>query len=101
MAGRGSSKRTGFIEPITDGKITSECDRSGLPLVDGFEALQSIKESPPLAAIPVIILTASSSKEDETKCWELGCNFFSTKPYKIDQYSALATVVKKFIPAIF
>lgn len=68
-----------------------------MPLKDGFEALKEIKENPSLRNIPVIILTASSRKEDEARCFELGCSFFYTKPSRLDDYDPLVKMVKKFI----
>src|SRR5687768_10491926 len=43
-----------------------------MPLMDGFQALQLIKEHELLRQIPVVILTASSNKDDERRCFELG-----------------------------
>jgi CheY-like chemotaxis protein len=68
-----------------------------MPLKDGFEALEELKANPVLKSIPVIILTASSKKEDEIRCFELGCNYFYTKPNSVPEYSPLVKMVKKFI----
>jgi CheY-like chemotaxis protein len=68
-----------------------------MPLKDGFEALQEIRSTPHLNSIAVIILTASSRKEDEIRCLELGCNYFFKKPFIMKEYSNLVDVVKKFI----
>lgn len=69
-----------------------------MPLKNGFQALEEIRNNPTLKDIPVIILTASSKKEDEAKCFELGCNLFYTKPNSLMEYNTIATMVKKFIP---
>jgi CheY-like chemotaxis protein len=68
-----------------------------MPLKDGFSALREIRTIPRLSGIPVIILTASSSSDDELKCFELGCNYFFRKPAKLDDYSRLVTTIKKCI----
>jgi DNA-binding response OmpR family regulator len=67
-----------------------------MPLLNGFQALQLIRKHPNYGSIPVIVLTASSSKEDEIKSFELGCNFYITKPTRMDEYIGLANLVKKF-----
>jgi CheY-like chemotaxis protein len=67
----------------------------GMPLMDGFEALQEIKIHPLIRTIPVVVLTGSESKEDELKCFQLGCNFFFNKPNSMQEYESLLTVVKK------
>ena len=68
-----------------------------MPLVDGFTALQSIKASARLRSIPVIILTASSSKADELRCFELGCDFFLNKPVRMSEYAILTSIVKSIL----
>jgi CheY-like chemotaxis protein len=67
-----------------------------MPLLNGFQALQIIRKHPNFSSIPVIILTASSSKEDEIKSFELGCDYFLTKPVRMDDYVGLTNLVKKF-----
>ena len=67
-----------------------------MPLMDGFQALKAIRRHPEYKSVPVIILTASSRKEDEIRSFELGCDYFISKPAKIDDYSGLVTLVKKF-----
>jgi two-component system response regulator len=68
-----------------------------MPLKSGFEALEEIKRDPHLKSIPVMILTASSRKEDELKCFELGCISFWRKPVSMDEYNRLANGVKAFL----
>lgn len=67
-----------------------------MPLVDGFEALSRIRQHPNFRDTPVIILTASSRKDDEVKSFELGCNFFLTKPTKMSEYNTLTTLIKRY-----
>jgi CheY-like chemotaxis protein len=66
-----------------------------MPLKDGFEVLHEIKTHPLIRTIPVVVLTGSESKEDELKCFQLGCNFFFSKPNSMQEYESLLTVVKK------
>jgi CheY-like chemotaxis protein len=68
-----------------------------MPLKDGFQALEEIRRMPHMNKIAVIILTASSRKEDEIRCLELGCNYFFRKPVIMKEYSSLVGIVKKFI----
>jgi CheY-like chemotaxis protein len=68
-----------------------------MPLKSGFEALEEIKQNPLLKSIPVMILTASTRKEDELKCFELGCFSFWRKPVSMAEYNSLANVVKTFL----
>lgn len=51
-----------------------------LPVVDGWEATRTIKQSAVTKHIPVIVLTAHAMAGDEQKAREAGCDDFDTKP---------------------
>ena len=68
-----------------------------MPLKDGFQALEEIKNHPALKLIPVIILTASSNKEDEMRCFELGCQSYFRKPDRIDDYNNVVHAIKAHV----
>lgn len=52
-----------------------------MPVCDGFEFLERIKDDTLLSSIPVIVTTGSNKQEDEERCLELGAVDFVTKPY--------------------
>ena len=62
-----------------------------LPKVDGFEVLRRIKTHPEMRAIPVIILTASTSDADLATCKRLGADAFIPKPVEFKNLSEVAT----------
>ena len=68
-----------------------------MPLKNGFEVLREIKGNPSLNNIPVVVLTASANEYDEIQCLELGCSYFFRKPFSLDEYKPIVSVVKKFI----
>lgn len=68
-----------------------------MPLLDGFKTLKEIRNHPEHWTTPVIILTSSSNRQDEIKCFELGCNYFLTKPSKMEDYADFALLVKQFV----
>ena len=70
-----------------------------MPILDGFQTLKKIRRHPAYSAVPVIILTASSSKEDEIRSFELGCDFYMNKPTKMDEYMGLTKLIKKYTSA--
>lgn len=67
-----------------------------MPLKNGFQVLEEIKEQPELNPIPVIILTASTNKIDEVRCFELGCSFYFRKPHTMPDYNPIVMMVKTF-----
>jgi CheY-like chemotaxis protein len=58
-----------------------------LPKIDGKEILQEIKSSP-YTAIPIVVLTTSSAKEDIDYCTSLGISKFITKPATIEGWNS-------------
>lgn len=101
-----SNSYKGPVDTATNGKellerLTFEKARPdvivldlNMPLVDGFQALYRLKNNPLFEKIPVIILTASSNKDDEKRCHALGCTSFFTKPSKIEEYNLLVSTIK-------
>ncbi|RRB04296.1 PAS domain S-box protein [Larkinella rosea] len=51
-----------------------------MPLMNGYEATQRIREIEPDARVPIIALTAGTVKGEREKCLEVGMNDFLTKP---------------------
>lgn len=56
-----------------------------LPVMDGWEATQCIRNIESIKNIPIIALTAHALIEDRNKSLELGCNDFETKPINFSQ----------------
>lgn len=51
-----------------------------MPDLSGFDVLQWIRLTPPVAAIPVLVLTSSTSESDIQRASELGANGYLVKP---------------------
>jgi putative two-component system response regulator len=51
-----------------------------MPVMDGYEVCQQLRNSPLTAHIPIIFLTAKSEVEDERKGLSLGASDYITKP---------------------
>jgi CheY-like chemotaxis protein len=51
-----------------------------LPGMDGLEATADLKRQPELAHIPVVAITADSSREMAERCRAAGCAAFIAKP---------------------
>ena len=60
-----------------------------MPVMDGFQALQVLQQSPETRDIPVILLTAKSSDLDVAHGWRSGATSYLTKPFSIEHLVAL------------
>lgn len=67
-----------------------------LPKKDGREVLSEMKADPRLQRIPVVVLTSSSSKEDQTRTAALGADCFLTKPSELDAFFSVVRGIERF-----
>ncbi len=72
-------------------QLDAHCDELSLimldvymPECDGFEFLQRKQADPRFDTVPVIMMTASNTVDDEIRCLELGASDFITKPYNVE-----------------
>jgi two-component system cell cycle response regulator len=74
-----------------------------MPVMDGVTMLGKLKEDPALKAIPVIMLTAESGRENVLLIAKLGVRDYLVKPFKEDQLIEKAgrcvTLVKRPVAA--
>ena len=52
-----------------------------MPKKDGWEVIKEVKSNPKTKAIPVIVLTAKNEDSDMFKGYDLGVNYYMTKPF--------------------
>jgi twitching motility two-component system response regulator PilG len=53
-----------------------------LPDIDGFEICRRIKSNPQTSSVPVVMLTAKKSPDDQERGLACGANAYLTKPFK-------------------
>ncbi len=54
-----------------------------MPIMHGWQLLRKIRENPKTKDVPVIVLTAKDEDSDMLKGYELGANYYITKPFDI------------------
>ena len=64
-----------------------------MPRVDGFEFLKWMRQSEQFAALPVLIFTASMSREDKSRAMAEGASSYFVKP---SSFEALVKMVERF-----
>jgi CheY-like chemotaxis protein len=69
-----------------------------MPIMNGLEALEQIRQDERYADLPVVILTTSDQAIDKQRADELRADGFITKPFTGEQYrQAIAPVVKRWL----
>ena len=63
-----------------------------MPVMDGYETMQSIRSNAEFADLPIIALTAKAMREDRAKCIEAGASDYMTKPIQQDKLLSLMRV---------
>jgi chemotaxis family two-component system response regulator Rcp1 len=71
-----------------------------LPVMDGREVLEKIKDHDEFKRIPVVILTTSKAEEDILKTYNLHANCYVTKPVDLDQFVKVVKSLEDFWLAI-
>ncbi|NTW43594.1 MAG: response regulator [Anaerolineaceae bacterium] len=58
-----------------------------MPVMDGYQVLEQMKNNSSTQRIPIIILTTTDDQREVNRCYDLGCNVFLTKPIDPDLFS--------------
>jgi CheY-like chemotaxis protein len=58
-----------------------------MPVVDGYQVLARIKANKRTRSTPVVVLTTTDNPQEISRCYELGCNVYVTKPVEYDKFS--------------
>jgi DNA-binding response OmpR family regulator len=56
-----------------------------MPKKDGWEVIKEVKSNPKTKNLPVIVLTAKNEDSDMFKGYDLGANYYMTKPFTKSQ----------------
>ncbi len=67
-----------------------------MPLKNGREALQDIKQHPVFRKIPVIIYTTTRDEREIRRCYELGANTYIVKPANFESMVRMVGTVLRY-----
>ncbi len=68
-----------------------------MPLVNGFQALEMIRNTSDYEKVPVFIYSTSVDSEEKQKCMRLGANAFFTKAYTYKKVLAFVADIDLFL----
>jgi diguanylate cyclase (GGDEF)-like protein len=99
-------EREGFVvSAVPDGQAALEAIRADppdiavldfkMPRMDGFAVCRALREDPLLENLPVVILSASGSRESKVEGLDLGADDFITKPVDIRELLARIRMILK------
>lgn len=72
-----------------------------LPKLNGHEVLKRMKSTAALKDLPVVMLSTSSSKEDQNLSYENKADRYLTKPLDVEIFTEIASSVQGFpVPVI-
>ena len=71
-----------------------------LPVLDGYQVLKIIKNDDRTKQIPVVILTTTDNSQEVSRCYELGCNVYVTKPVEYDKFSDAIRMLGLFLSIV-
>jgi len=87
------------IEVIKRDKPSATLLDIRMPIIDGFDVLNLIRNDNELAQHPVWMLSTSSEETDIKMAKRLGANGYYSKPDSMDEYSKLATRILEEVAA--
>jgi CheY-like chemotaxis protein len=58
-----------------------------MPVLDGYQVLERIRAHDRTKRIPVVVLTTTDDVREVSRCYDLGCNVYITKPVDYQQFS--------------
>lgn len=67
-----------------------------MPRLDGRGFLSKLRQTDPLRAIPVVVLTSSDAEQDIVKSYKLGANCYVNKPVGLDEFQKIVRTVEHF-----
>ena len=88
-----------------EGLATAAKEKPGLivlditmPVMNGIEMLEKLKNEPELKDIPVIMLTAESGKDNVMQIVKMGVQDYMVKPFKGEELIARVEKIMKLVP---
>lgn len=58
-----------------------------MPVMNGYEFLDAVRQEVRFANIPIIVMTSSGEAKEEIRCLESGASDFVSKPYDPETFS--------------
>jgi CheY-like chemotaxis protein len=67
-----------------------------MPRMNGFEALQWLRQQPQFATLQVVVLSSSDEIRDINRAYQLGANSFLVKPLSFDEFVGMLEALRSY-----
>ena len=67
-----------------------------MPVLDGYEVMETIVKDPALRCLPVVVLTTSNAPEDVERLYRLRCNSYICKPLELQQWLKMVETIVEY-----
>ena len=71
-----------------------------MPRIDGVEVLRLLRAAPQTSGLPVLMLTTTDNPHEITRCYQLGCSLYVTKPVSDDDLTAGLQRLASFLSVV-
>jgi CheY-like chemotaxis protein len=71
-----------------------------MPVLDGYQVLKRMKANADTRRIPVIILTTTDDEREVSRCYDLGCSVYITKPVDYAEFSEAIRRIGLFLSVV-
>ncbi len=71
-----------------------------MPVLDGYQVLERMKADDRTRQIPVVVLTTTDDAREVSRCYELGCNVYITKPVDYEKFSEAVQKLGLFLSIV-
>jgi len=71
-----------------------------LPVLDGYQVLKRIKSDERTKRIPTVILSTTEDSPEISRCYDLGCSAYITKPIDYNQFSVAVRNLGLFLAIV-
>jgi CheY-like chemotaxis protein len=71
-----------------------------LPVLNGYQVLKRMKADEHTKRIPVIILTTTDDTREISRCYDLGCSVYITKPVDYQEFSDAIRQIGLFLSVV-
>ena len=71
-----------------------------LPVLSGYQVIKIIKHDESTKHIPIVVLTTTDNPLEVSRCYELGCNVYVTKPVGYEQFSEAIRTLGLFLSVV-